>query len=92
MNVKLDSKYRNLAKNLATYLLETVKLFGVHVTVKFEFTHDDDYLFSSLNEEYPRYLTDKNMVKVEEEVDEDVDITDEEQVYTGNIFKDFSEK
>ena len=46
----------------------------------------------SLNEEYPRYLTDKNMVKVEEEVDEDVDITDEEQVYTGNIFKDFSEK
>ena len=92
VNVKLDSKYRNLAKNLATYLLETVKLFGVHVTVKFEFTHDDDYLFSSLNEDYPRYLTDKNMVKVEEEVDEDVDITDEEQVYTGNIFKDFSDK
>lgn len=91
--IKLDKKYTPLVDNLNEYIFKTLALFGIHITIKYEFM-DNDYTFTHINDEYPRFITSSNIVNVEdeEEDEEDIDVTDEEKVFTGNIFQDFNKK
>ena len=50
----------------------------------------DENSYLSVNEDYPRYLTAQNE-KQEEDYDENISYS-EEEIYTGNIVKDFGFK
>ena len=88
IKVEMDEALRKYQKDLADYLIETGKEYSLHSFVYFQyFRKEDTYL--SVNEDYPRYLTAQNEA-TEEEYDEDKEYS-EEELYTGNIFKDFEE-
>lgn len=88
IEVVCEEKYHDLQPNITKYIIETFKLFTINLRIIFTYIHSH-HVFEHFNKEYPRYIEDKNLVKVDEESLDDVDVTDEEQVYTGDVFKDF---
>ncbi len=94
-----------LEDKVAKYLMETVKDFSINVKVVFEYYHRH-HLHEYVNEDYPRFITESNIVKEEEEYYEeeevgdgadprdrsDLDPYDENQIYLGNAFEGFEGK
>lgn len=89
--VMLDEKYHDLQAELSQYLIETLKPFSINLHLAFNYYHTHHTL-SHFNDKYPHFIRDDNLVKVEEEDTSNVDILDDDQVYTGDIFKDFKKK
>ena len=87
IKVNAPSKYEAVQKNVAKYLLNTLKDFSIHLAVEFYYFHDHDR-FEYVNPDYPRFLTEKNIANVEYE-DEDSETT---ELYEGNVFEGFEEK
>jgi len=88
IEVMCPNKYHPLQEVISKYLTETFKLFTINIHVVFNY-YDPHHLKEVFSDKYPRFITDKNLVKVEEEDTSDIDILDEEKVYTGNVFKNF---
>ena len=88
IEIVLEEKYHALQLNLTKYLIETFKLFSINLHIVFNYYNPHHY-FEHINKEYPLYIEDKNLVKVDEEEVAEEDITDEDKVYTGNVFKTF---
>ncbi len=88
IEVVCDEKHHPLQANITKYLIESFKLFTINIHIIFTYTHSH-HIFEHFNKEYPQYIEDKNLVKVDNENLDDVDITDEDQVYTGDVFKKF---
>lgn len=88
IKVELEEKYRKYQDEVAKFLLETSKEYSIHAHVFFNYYYSkDSYL--SVNEEYPRYLTNENESS-EEDYDENKDYS-EDDLFTGNIFEGFEE-
>ena len=84
VKVEAPEKYEPLEDKAATYLLQTLAEFSIHVRVVFEYFHSHhEHAFE--NKDYPRYIKDDNLVNVEES-DED------EELYEGNIFEGLEKK
>jgi len=88
IEVVCDEKYHALQANITKYLIESFKLFTINIHVIFTYVNNH-HVFEHFNKEYPQYISDKNLVKVEDENLDDIDVTDEDKVYTGDVFKDF---
>ena len=84
-------KHHPLQENIANYLIKTLSEISINVHLIFNY-YDEHHYVSYLNNKYPRFLTDANSVKIETTDVDDEDLTDEDKVYTGNIFKDFNKK
>ncbi len=94
-----------LEGKVAKYLLDTVKDFAINVRVVFEYFHEHR-IHESLNPDYPRFITESNIVSDEYDPgfdDEDGDMpdprdradldpNDENQLFLGNAFEGFEEK
>lgn len=91
IEVIAEEKMHQLQEVVSKYLISTFKLFSINLHLLFTYYHSH-HLVEHFNNEYPRFIKDENIVKIEEEKTEDIDITDEEAVYTGNVFKDFNKK
>ncbi|MCQ2791965.1 MAG: hypothetical protein MJ208_00410 [Bacilli bacterium] len=91
IEVCLPEKYHPLQANVTKYLVSSFKLFSINLHILFTY-FDQHHLFEHFNKDYPRFIRDDNLVKVEEEDLSEEDITDEDKVYTGNVFKDFNKK
>ena len=89
IKVEMDEKLKVHQKELADYLLKTSKDYSLHAFVYFNYFKDENS-YLSVNEDHPRYLTAQNE-KQEEDYDENISYS-EEEIYTGNIFKDFGFK
>lgn len=59
--------------------------FTIHLTVQFSYTQNREY--HHINEEYPRYITEKNEVLLEEE-----EYDDDTEIYEGDMFENFEER
>lgn len=58
----------------------------IHIEVEFYYYSEMDRKFT-VNEEYPRYITDDNSVDVEQSYSEELEEGEEDdQIYTGDIF------
>ena len=100
--VKIPKKYEIFEAKLADYLLKTLKEFSINVEINFEYIAEAKS-YEYVNESYPRFLTEKNIVNVNDmddsdEDDEttddadprdrsDVDYNDPNQLYLGNAFE-----
>ncbi len=107
IRVLAECKYRAVEQNVADYLLKTFSEFSIHVQVVFSY-YEEENAYEKINEEYPRYITESNVVNTdsdyeeEEEEDEyseanprdraDLDINNPDDIYLGNAFEDFEEK
>ncbi|MCQ2796606.1 MAG: hypothetical protein MJ213_04855 [Bacilli bacterium] len=91
IELALPEKFHPLQANVTKYLVESFKLFSINLHILFSY-YDPHHLFEHFNKDYPRFIKDDNLVKVEEEEVNEEDLLDEDKVYTGNVFKDFNKK
>ena len=84
IKVSAPDKYEQLEEKVATYILRTIVDFAIHARIVFEYFHSH-HEHQFVNNNYPRYIKDENLVNVEES-DED------EELYEGNIFEGMEEK
>ena len=77
----------------AELLLNGIGDVAIHKTVEFYYYHQDDR-YTKINESYPLFITEENLVGIDEdEYPEDIEEgEDEDQIYTGDIFKGFEGK
>ena len=80
-------KFQNAAKDLIMHYISTV---AVHVEVTFIYYGYHDH-FVKLNPEYPHYLTEEDREDNEVYSDEMEEGEDDDQIYTGDIFKDLGD-
>ena len=72
---------------VAEYLLNAIGDIAIHKTVVFYYYLEGNR-YENINEEYPRYITEDNLVDTDVEYDEDIEEGEEDdQLYTGDIFK-----
>ena len=64
---------------------ETLKDFSINLQVEFYYYHKHHH-YEHINEEYPRFIKEDNIVNVEDEYDED------SELYEGNIFEGFEQQ
>ena len=82
--VDAPEKYEVLEEKVAKYLMETLKDFAINIKVNFRYFHSH-HEYEHLNESYPRFIKEDNLVNVEEADDED-------ELYEGNIFEGMEKK
>ena len=93
IEVHAPMKVSVLQKQMAELLLYGIGEVAIHKTVQF-FYYSQDHRQTLINKDYPRFITDENIVNTEDEYyDEDLEEGEEaDQIYTGDIFKDFEGK
>ena len=97
MHVHAPMKVSVLQDQVARFLLESIGDIAIHKTLEFYY-YSQDNRYQKLNDDYPRYITEENVVNVhtnddydecDEECDEDCDEErepSEEELFTGDIF------
>ncbi len=70
VKVMAECQYRAVENNVAEYLMKTLSEFSINVQVVFEY-YEEENSYEKINEEYPRYITESNIVKTEEEEEDD---------------------
>ena len=86
VRVNAPAKFEPLSKVVAKYLINTLKDFTISLAVEFYFFHDHDR-YEYINPDYPRFLTEDNIVHAEED-----SLEEGEELYEGNIFEGYEEQ
>ncbi len=88
IKVVLLRRLQVIQKEISKLLVEYFKDIAIHVTVIYSYyLQEEKYVYK--NEEYPLFLTEKNIVEEDDEFEDDDNIDD---IYTGDAFKDFKDK
>lgn len=91
VRVDAPKKVAVLQDDVARVIMQMVKGPTIHVQVVFNYFSQDNF-YESINDDYPRYIEEKNIVEVDYD-DSDVNIEEgegDDQIFTGDIFKDFN--
>jgi len=86
VRVHAPERFKVFESKISHYLLNTLKNFSINVAVEF-FYYDEHHRYEYINESYPRFLTEDNLVNVEEE-----ELGEDEELYEGNIFEGYEDK
>lgn len=94
IHVHAPLKVSVLQDEVATYLVKAIGDIAINKVVEFYY-YSQDNRYESINPDYPRYITESNVVNSDEEYCEDDDDDccegeDEDEIYTDDIFKDFN--
>ena len=85
--VDAPKKVSVLQDHMAELMLHGIGDVAIHVTVEFKYYSEDDR-YTKINPDYPRYISEENLVDVDNEYPEDLEEgEDEDQIYTGDIFE-----
>ena len=90
--VKVDApkKVSVLQEDAARLIMNLVKGPTIHVQVVFNYFSQDNF-YENLNDDYPRYIENENLVNFDEDYDENIEEGEgDDQIFTGDIFKDFN--
>ena len=90
--VKVDApkKVSILQEDAARLIMNLVKGPTIHVQVVFNYFSQDNF-YENLNDDYPRYIENENLVNFDEDYDENIEEGEgDDQIFTGDIFKDFN--
>ena len=72
---------------VAEFLLESIGDVAINKTVEFYY-YPEGNRYEKINDEYPRYITEENLVDTDVEYDENMEEGEEDdQIYTGDIFE-----
>lgn len=90
IHVHAPLKVSVLQKMMADLLLNGIGEVAIHKTVEFYY-YSQDNRFQNINENYPRFITEDNLVDVDtDHDDEDLEEGEgDDQIYTGDVFKGF---
>ena len=91
VRVDAPKKVAVLQEDVARVIMQMVNGPTIHVQVVFNYFSQDNF-YESINDDYPRYIEEKNIVEVDYD-DSDVNIEEgegDDQIFTGDIFKDFN--
>ena len=90
IHVHAPLKVSVLQNMMADLLLNGIGEVAIHKTVEFYY-YSQDNRFQNINENYPRFITEDNLVDVDtDHDDEDLEEGEgDDQIYTGDVFKDF---
>lgn len=87
IHVHAPSKTAIVQEEVAKYLIAAIGDIAIHKTVEFYYYHEINR-YQKINDQYPRYIADDNLVDTEQEYDEDIEEgEDDDQIYTGDIFE-----
>ena len=89
IKVEAPEQFARVQDKMADLLLHGIGEVAIHVNVVFSYYSADDF-YKKVNDDYPLYITEANLVDLEEEDDEfddDDEEDEEEDIYTGDIFK-----
>ena len=86
IKVNAPKKVSVLQDQMAQLMLHGIGEVAIHVTVEFTYYSQDDR-YQKINPDYPRFITEENLVGVEEEYEEREEGEDDDQIYTGDIFE-----
>jgi|GEM_PF-778102 len=103
--VRASAKYEAVESRVVDYLLKTFSEFSIHVQIEFAY-FEEEHFYEKINEEYPRFITQDNLVEEgEEETPEDADgceadpadradlnPNDPNQLYLGDALKGVEDK
>lgn len=84
VSINAPEEVKHLQKNVAEFLISRIKDVAINIEIFFDYFSRANR-FEHTNKEYPPYITEKNLVNLEEE-NEDEDEEIEEELYEGNIF------
>ena len=86
VEVNAPMKVEVLQDQAASILSHYLKEIAIHVEILFKYYSADHYV-KRLNDEYPLFLEDKNIVNFEETYTEDMEEGEgEDEIFTGDIF------
>ena len=93
IKVNAPKKVSVLQDQMAQLMMHGIGEVAIHVTVQFEYYSQDDR-YQKINDNYPRFLSEENLVDVEgDEYPEDTEEGEEEdQIFTGDIFEGLNDK
>ena len=89
IEVKAPQQFAHVQDKMADLLLHGIGEVAIHVNVFFSYFSADDF-YKKVNDDYPLYITEANIVDFQEEDefdDDDKDDVEEEDIYTGDIFE-----
>ena len=89
IKVEAPKKFSFVQDKMADLMLHGIGEVAIHVSVIFSYYSSDDR-YQKINDDYPRYITESNIVEFDESDEEDDDERDEEEeedIYTGDIFE-----
>lgn len=91
ITVKAPKKTEVLQKNIADYLIKMIKDIAVNIEIVFTYFSAENRV-EYINEDYPRFITEENIISVADECeyeDEDDEEESGDELFDGNIFKGF---
>ena len=97
VKINASKRYALVEEIVAKFLLEQLSYFAINVHLEFSY-FDEERTYERINKEYPRFITEENIVNVdngahyqEEDDDDDEEGNEsEDELYDGDIFKDFN--
>ncbi len=87
IKVNAPKKVSVLQDQMAELMLHGIGEVAIHVNVEFTYYSQDDR-YSKINNSYPRYISDENLVGIDDDYPEDLEEGEEDdEIYTGDIFE-----
>lgn len=89
IRVHLPKKLSVLQNEAAEIIMHMVQGPTINVAVEFYY-YSQDNRYEKLNDDYPRFITDDNLVDVDDSNDSTyVEGEGDDEIFTGDIFEDF---
>lgn len=89
MHVFAPSEYALVQDEVAKFLLNSIGDVAINKAVEFYY-YPQANRYEKLNENYPRFISEDNLVDADVEYDEDLEEgEDDDQIFTGDIFEGF---
>ena len=90
VEVNAPKKVEVLQEQMCNLLVHYISEVAIHLEIVFKYFSIDHY-HKSLNNNYPLFLEDKNIVNMEQEYSEDMEEGEgEDEIFTGDIFDGIS--
>ena len=92
VQVHLPKKVMVLQDEAARLIMSMIVGPTINVAVEFYY-YSEDNRYEKINEDYPRFITDDNEVDLQDDYDDEAEYVEgdgKDEVFTGDIFKDFN--
>lgn len=87
IQVSAPMKVSVLEDQMAELMLHGIGEVAIHVAVEFHY-YSQDNRHVKINDSYPRFISDENLVDIDDDYPEDLEEGEEDdEIYTGDIFE-----
>lgn len=87
IKVNAPKKVSVLEEQMSQLMLHGIGDVAIHVAVEFYY-YSQDNRYTKINENYPRFIADDNLVDIDDDYPEDIEEGEgEDEIFTGDIFE-----